>query len=465
MGTKVESAKPYKIKPYLNSNKDPFGLTIKGNTKQYISAHKNVQDLVITGKNISTKEGKIKIIEASRGKGMLNAIVEVNMDDIDIGNVEMKIYDPSVDKKKGATIELRKLSDSDFEHVDKLKSIVCSLLDKSLNTDVSNQNSYFRALGQKKRYVCDICSWETSFEQALKGHKKRMHSQLKVHKCNGCGYKSETKSALDIHVQARHKPIKCNECEFIADSETRLNSHLGVHTKVNKKRQKLNFTCDVEKCDSTFYYESNLSEHKRSQHGIPSKLGFQAQGYLSPSSSPPRKRHEKDIDDNEEEMLDLDDMEIVIEKELNVRFLLEKRIKEIEQRIDILLVEKKQDEEFKIRISKELSELKLKTKKDIPKHLTSVHEEHLPVLKGFRMKYNIRGNGNCLENCAALHTLGDEEQGTEIRRMIYKNMADNWFGYWREKIALPFEEVIKEDGKEILVRKGTDDEMVKFLKS
>ena len=81
------------------------------------------------------------------------------------------------------------------------------------------------------------------------------------------------------------------------------------------------------------------------------------------------------------------------------------------------------------------------------------------------MKYNIRGNGNCLENCAALHTLGDEEQGTEIRRMIYKNMADNWFGYWREKIALPFEEVIKEDGKEILVRKGTDDEMVKFLKS
>ena len=151
----------------------------------------------------------------------------------------------------------------------------------------------------------------------------------------------------------------------------------------------MNFTCDVEKCDSTFYYESNLSEHKRSQHGIPSKLGFQAQGYLSPSSSPPRKRHEKDIDDNEEEMLDLDDMEIVIEKELNVRFLLEKRIKELEQHIDILLVEKKQDEEFKIKISKELSQLKLKTKKDIPKHLTSVHEEHLSVLKGSQMEMKI----------------------------------------------------------------------------
>ena len=47
----------------------------------------------------------------------------------------------------------------------------------------------------------------------------------------------------------------------------------------------------------------------------------------SPSSSPPRKKFEKDLNDSKLEMLNLDDMEIVVEKELSVRFLLEQRIK------------------------------------------------------------------------------------------------------------------------------------------
>ena len=60
----------------------------------------------------------------------------------------------------------------------------------------------------------------------------------------------------------------------------------------------------------------------------------------SPSSSPPRKKLEKDIDDSEE-TFDLDDEELNVEKELSNHFLLQKRIKELESQVALLLNEKK----------------------------------------------------------------------------------------------------------------------------
>ena len=457
MGTKVESAKPYKIKPYLNSNKDPFGLTIKGNTKQYISAHKNVQDLVITGKNISTKEGKIKIIEASRGKGMLNAIVEVNMDDIDIGNVEMKIYDPSVDKKKGATIELRKLSDSDFEHVDKLKSIVCSLLDKSLNTDVSNQNSYFRAPGQKKRYVCDICSWETSFEQALKGHKKRMHvkslnsNKTDTYNCEKCEFKTTSKATQMVHIRIKHK------------DETR-------------KRQKDTFQCKWSKCESTFDSEDKLGEHMKTQHEENATKGLSETP--SPSSSPPRKKIDQQIDVEvikDEEMLDLDNLEIQIDQELDNNMKQKKRISELEIQVDKLkelevvieelLEERAKQEENKLKLEKMIMELKSQDKAVIPKHLSSVHPVHIPELKGYRMIYKTLGNGRCLENSIAVHLFENEDEGINVKKIVNEHIADNYENCYAERIPLPYRETIGVgiNAKEIV--KYTKEEMISFLRS
>ena len=120
-----DQIKVYKVTPYLNSIKEPFGLTIKGKSKAYINAHKSVQGLIIKGKVITTTGGKIKVADASHKKGMINAIVEVGVGETEIGNVEMKVYDPSLDKKKGATVELRKMSDSDYNYVEKPPGTEC----------------------------------------------------------------------------------------------------------------------------------------------------------------------------------------------------------------------------------------------------------------------------------------------------------------------------------------------------
>ena len=128
-----ESFKVYKEKPYLNSNGEPFGLTLNGKTKDYVAAHEHVKGLVIKGKAIDTVAGKIRFLDATHHKTMVNAIVEVVYSDVDKGNVELKVYNPSNNKKKGATMELRKSSDTEYIYVEKLRNVITSLLDSFLN--------------------------------------------------------------------------------------------------------------------------------------------------------------------------------------------------------------------------------------------------------------------------------------------------------------------------------------------
>ena len=107
---KEEVFRVYKENPYFNSNKEPFGITLKGKTKEYVSAHENFKALIITGKVITTPLGKFKVLDAAPKQGMINATIEV-MDEEEKGNAEIKVYNPSLNKKKGATIEIIKVAD------------------------------------------------------------------------------------------------------------------------------------------------------------------------------------------------------------------------------------------------------------------------------------------------------------------------------------------------------------------
>ena len=186
------SNKVYKEKTYFNSNKDPFGITLNGRTKAYIKAHEKVRDILsIRGKVITTNDGKIKVLDAPQKQGMVNPIVEL-IDKSEKGNVEIKVYNPSLNKKKGATIELRKRPNYDFSLVEKVKNIVTNLLDGYLAEKDPN-NKYF---------TCDICKWETRFEPALKGHMKKMHAQQS---------------------QTIEKQKVCGKCEFTTNSKNHLN--------------------------------------------------------------------------------------------------------------------------------------------------------------------------------------------------------------------------------------------------
>ena len=84
----------------------------------------------------------MKFLVASRSKLMYNAIVEVSNDDAaDKGSVELKVHNPSLDKKKSATLEIRKISDSEYSHVEKLRDIITTLLDDFLSGKESKHSN------------------------------------------------------------------------------------------------------------------------------------------------------------------------------------------------------------------------------------------------------------------------------------------------------------------------------------
>ena len=81
------------------------------------------------------------------------------------------------------------------------------------------------------------------------------------------------------------------------------------------------------------------------------------------------------------------------------------------------------------------------------------------------MKYAVRGNGRCLENCAAVHTFEDENEGVKIRKKINEHVVENWDTYWKFNVGLPYRATLVVDGKVEEVEKKTKEEMMDFLKS
>ena len=132
-----ETSNDFKVKIYPNSDGDDFGLTIKGKNKQYLQSHLKIkmmiqklysskQELIISGRGIS-------VLESSSTKSVTVVTVEIKSTDSKRGRVEFKIYHPSQNKKKGATLEMRKMPDFEFDSVLDLKDIVVEILDRFIS--------------------------------------------------------------------------------------------------------------------------------------------------------------------------------------------------------------------------------------------------------------------------------------------------------------------------------------------
>ena len=379
--------KVYKEKPYLNSDKDPFGITLNGKTKEYVVAHEGLKSLIVKGKQYNVAEGTMKMLDVTHKKAMVIAIVEVSSKGgSNKGNAELKVHNPSVNKKKGATIELRKISGFEYDHVDKLKCIITTILDGIIageNIDqvvkTSKKEPSLRVEGRitskPTLFTCEICSWQTRFGSALKAHMTRMHSseQLNV------------------------KHHACKVCLFVANYKTTLDNHISNEHCENKKRSKSTIKCDVPTCGSTFNSENGLKEHENIQHLKNHSFSDETS---TPSSSPPRKKVDK------EEDMDVELMDIEIEAGSIVHKMLETRIKQLDLMVVDLQKQKIKDNILKQRLEEENAKMKsmLKKKNEVKddmnscirpmrlNHLSSVRPEHLSKLRGYKLLFKAEPN-------------------------------------------------------------------------
>ena len=163
--------KVYKEKPYLNSAREPFGLTLNGRTKEYLKAHEALKGIIKKGKRYSVGKGIMKILDVTNNKAMVNAIIEISDNGVSKGNVELKVHNPSLTKKKGATLELRKMSSFDYENVEIVKTMITTILDgviagaevtevlKNLSNNVPLKNVAGKVTSKPKLFSCCICSF------------------------------------------------------------------------------------------------------------------------------------------------------------------------------------------------------------------------------------------------------------------------------------------------------------------
>ena len=90
----------YKDKPYKNSNGDSFGVTINGKQKDFVQAYNKFWTLLKKGKiyNVDYKvtgsgqfqKGKIKFLSIVTTSAIIDAVVEVDPQVGQKGNVQLK---------------------------------------------------------------------------------------------------------------------------------------------------------------------------------------------------------------------------------------------------------------------------------------------------------------------------------------------------------------------------------------
>ena len=223
-----------------------------------------LKSMIKKGKQYPTEEGNIKVLDVTNNKAMVNAIVEIQeKKGGNKGNVELKIYNPSLNKKKGATLELRKMSSFDHSYVEFLRRVVGSITSKP------------------KLFTCDVCKWQTKFGSALKAHKTRIHG--------------DNQYSFDI-------------CKFQGKDSVDLKDHVDSEHKLNNKRTKVCYKCKVQNCLSTFDSERKLKEHDQGQHSEPDISHSSSIDMESPSCSPPRKKSDCQVE--EIEIIDLEIREL-----------------------------------------------------------------------------------------------------------------------------------------------------------
>ena len=158
-------------------------------------------------------------------------------------------------------------------------------------------------------------------------------------------------------------------------------------------------------------------------------------------------------------------IDLEIEAHDVVQKMLEARIKQLEKQIERDIVYKRILQEENKKLKEELNKAEQVKASRRPNCITKVHEKHISLLRGYKLRYKATPDGACLTNCFAVHAFEDESEGIKVKRMINNHMADNWEEVYKDKIPLPYVETVGVGKNSKVITKNTKEEMIQFLRS
>ena len=465
--------KLYKIKYYSNSDGDHMGLTIKGKANTHIESHKKIIEIMDRLPKTKEKENtfgdsKIKVIEKlPKTPSLLTIKLQVTAPDNSVGIAELKLHKPA---KKGATIEIRKISDDTFDSVENLKDVIEKLL-VILDSGETVSKILLAAKGKGtlssqpllKIISCDQCNWQTKTRPALKAHMTRLHSVMD----------NKTKSTQS----------KCDMCDF-ASSSVKLEDHrkkfhlVKLKTKVHsnlKRNRSVKSANDINPPLSPpkkkTILETNIEMVDMSDKSNPKDTTYSDEGRIKEIKESYEKRiaeleaivkhMKKTSEDNKHKYEAMDTQEKIDVKQASTTVNESSNEDVVESNIASTTSKEEIIAEVKI-----VGQKKVEVKK-IYAPFESVHKEHIPFLRGFTKRLGGIADGACTTNCATAHVFHtlDKHERQKLKRRINNQIADNWDNFYADKVPLPYKETVGTGPDRWTFEANTKDEMLTFLRS
>ena len=412
----------YTEKPYPTSQSPPLGLTFKGKAKSYLDAHEKLRDKICKGKGkVFTTNGiKWKVLDVKTLQNNVDAVIEVETK----GNVNLKVY--GINKKKSATIELRKSPGFEYNAVEALQKIIKDMLNKFTDTESTEEVTKSLVTSKPKLFKCHVCKWESKFSYDLRTHMKELHPEISEINCQICEKNFSNKDELEVHLKSH----ECAYCQLIFKTDVEVANHIKCFHKTEKKRFNTSPLCSPpsKKLNNDGYNKANTIE--------------------------------ADIENIE------DLMEIEFEASEAVERLKELHVQELEAKIIALEKELELEKLKGSKLDDDTEVLNNYGRKIrlLTQNVSKVHKDHIPYLRGYELSYKAKGDGACLVNAASLHLYGSEEKSKNLRRTINTHLVAN-LDYYSDKIGLPFKETVGVGKEAKTVSCTTRNEMIAFLLS
>ncbi|OWF36104.1 telomere zinc finger-associated protein-like [Mizuhopecten yessoensis] len=174
----------------------------------------------------------------------------------------------SICSYKAASIKLRK------QHFVKVHNI-----ENSSDTSFECLSSVNRP---KMKFICSKCSYITTRKDELVTHFNKNHSKAdNLFSCDQCSFVCKQKKTFSLHIKKHERTSSELVCE-ICGKDFITNTQFNRHYKIHKEERP--FKCSIPGCETTFKIQGALTDHVKSVHRRCEKQNLKPVGHISDQS-------------------------------------------------------------------------------------------------------------------------------------------------------------------------------------
>ena len=241
--------------------------------------------------------------------------------------------------------------------------------------------------------------------------------------------------------------------------------------------------CDP--CKKEFSNIRTMRKHKRDEHPVHGKSQVATKQVIMSGNkrkkepklkktveSPPRKLRVVEDSSEEKKAINMEIDEISQEDRIiTLQKTFENKIAILQAEVDSMKFDKIQNKTENEQLKKVIKNLTTEEENntetipnDLKDKIKAVKQEHLPLLKGFKLAHKGIPSGACLTFCAGVQFHDDENQGPNVKLEVNNQISEKFEEFYINEIGLPYTETVGVGEARVEITLKTVDEAKEFFK-